>query len=78
MLNMPSDHNTHVKKIEDEWKLRFNIVQSDHSSLESLLSMRRVLLNIMKELLPEENKSFLEMEVSKSWVKSAEIARKYV
>lgn len=65
-----------VEKLITDWDMRRSIVQSDSNTLEPLLSIRRILLNVMKQKLPDETESILSQEIGKSWVKSAEIARK--
>lgn len=76
-MNKSTNKSEAIKQMIEEWNLKFSIVQSDHASLESLLSMRRVLLNILKETLSAKALKVVEDEVAKNWVKSSEIARKY-
>lgn len=71
-----SDASGLIGKLTEDWNLRSGIVQSDPNCLEPLMSMRRILLGVLKKKLPNCNENVFNSEIGRYWVKSAEIARK--
>lgn len=67
-----------IRQLVKKWDSRLDLIQTSYKNLEPVLSFRRTLLLLACELCPEdsETKGDLELEIQRSWLTSAKIARK--
>ncbi|KAF2357789.1 Phosphatidylinositol 3-/4-kinase catalytic domain [Trinorchestia longiramus] len=75
-----------IRQVVQKWQYRLDLVQTSYKNLEPVLSFRRTLLMLAKEMLSDgstastNNKSsvlqLLDEEVKKLWLHSAKVARK--
>jgi hypothetical protein len=57
--------NALIGKLTEDWNLRSGVVQSDPHCLEPLMSMRRILLGVLKKKLPNCNENILDTEIGR-------------
>ncbi|XP_071453339.1 serine/threonine-protein kinase ATR [Hetaerina americana] len=75
--NAANGENT-IRSFLKEWDGRLKFVQDSKSTLEPILSVRRIILTIISEKVQGKNlplSAMLENEIGQYWIKSAEIAR---
>lgn len=76
--NDPNYVNTILTKMFNDWQLRIKVVQESVRVVEPLLCMRRVALNLAREVAEKKAPQavpFLDKMLGESWLQSANVAR---
>lgn len=76
--NDPNYANTILTKMFNDWQLRIKVVQESVRVVEPLLCMRRVALNLAREVAEKKAPQavpFLDKMLGESWLQSVNVAR---